>query len=536
MQTFPLGWFAASLLIAVVVAFLVRQRGWSMALPLLGVGAVVGYLPIGPSAPPEPELVMALILAPLVFGEGLGSSYLDLRRVQRPVLWLAIGLVIATTAVVGLVIGFTSPVPWALAFALGAILAPTDAVAVGAVARKSNLPHRLVSILEGESLVNDGTGLTVLKVATAAAVMGSLTLLGVTEVLATSVLGGLAVGLAGGWLLSRIIRWSRDTVAANALVLIAPFGLYALAEQVHGSGILAVVVAALLTAHSSASDVRLTGRVQTASVWRQVTFILQALAFFLVGMEIVGTARDLDWPEFWLACALVPICVIAMIVTRMIFVSIMVWVGRRRSNIKDVQDSAQSGRLAILLGWSGARGPVSGLAAVSLPLVVDGGAPLPYREVIIATAFGVIAVTMLLAQTMGPLARLLRVTDRNQAELIGSVDTSLAYAALQRLSQAEEQAGDEGAPIPRSVVSTLRQQYEDRIESQGRGSNAQPTAQAQLELQRSLVRAEQEELLRLRDAEGLPDAVFRPIQHALDLRLQSLREVSQMRNQGTEVG
>ncbi|MFM8352088.1 MAG: cation:proton antiporter, partial [Actinomycetales bacterium] len=92
---------------------------------------------------------------------------------------------------------------------------------------------------------------------------------------------------------------------------------YALAEQIHGSGILAVVVAALMTAHSSASDVRLTGQVQTASVWRQVTFILQALAFFLVGMEIVGTARDLDWPEFWLACALVPICVVAMIVTRM---------------------------------------------------------------------------------------------------------------------------------------------------------------------------------------------------------------------------
>ena len=528
MQSFPLGWFAASLLIAVVVAFLVRQRGWSMALPLLVVGAVVGYLPIGPSAPPEPEIVLALILAPLVFGEGLGSSYLDLRRVQRPVLWLAIGLVIATTAVVGLVIGLTSPIPWALAFALGAILAPTDAVAVGAVARKSNLPHRLVSILEGESLVNDGTGLTVLRVATAAAVMGSLTLLGVTEVLATSVLGGLAVGLAGGWLLSRIIRWSRDTVAANALVLIAPFGLYALAEQIHGSGILAVVVAALMTAHSSASDVRLTGRVQTASVWRQVTFILQALAFFLVGMEIVGTARALDWPEFWLACALVPICVAAMIVTRMAFVSMMVWFGHRGGKHSD---SSTSGRLAILLGWSGARGPVSGLAAVSLPLVVDSGAALPYREVLIATAFGVIAVTMLLAQTMGPLARLLRVNATDQQELVTSVDSALAYAALQRLSQAEEQAGDEGTPIPRGIVATLRQQYEDRIGSSTSEATSEPTAQIQVQLQRSLVRAEQEELIRLRDAEGLPDAVFRPIQHALDLRLQSLGEVSKIRTQ-----
>ncbi|MFM8352089.1 MAG: hypothetical protein ACKN9D_13615 [Actinomycetales bacterium] len=168
---------------------------------------------------------------------------------------------------------------------------------------------------------------------------------------------------------------------------------------------------------------------------------------------------------------------------------------------------------------------------MSLPLVVDGGAELPYREVLIATAFGVIAVTMLLAQTMGPLARLLRVNAANQQELITSVDSALAYAALQRLSQAEEQAGDEGTPIPRSIVAALRQQYEDRIEIPSTEATVEPTAQVQLHLQRSLVRAEQEELIRLRDAEGLPDAVFRPIQHALDLRLQSLREVSNMRRQ-----
>lgn len=533
MQTLSLAWFAASVLIAVVVAFLVRQRGWSMALPLMLVGAVVGLLPIGPSAPPEPEVVLILILAPLVFGEALGSSYLDLRRVQRPVLWLAVGLVIATTVVVGLVIGFTSPIPWALAFALGAILAPTDAVAVGAVARKANLPHRLVSILEGESLVNDGTGLTVLRVAIAAAVMGTLTLTGVAGVLLSAVLGGLAVGFAGGWLLSQIVRRSRDTVAANSLVLIAPFGLYAVTEKIHGSGILAVVVAALVTAHSSASDVRLTGRVQAATVWRQVTFILQALAFFLVGMEIVGTARDLDWPEFWLACALVPICVAAMIVTRMVFVATMVWAGRRSGR---QTATSQPVRFAVLLGWSGARGPVSGLAAVSLPFVIESGAPLPYREVIVATAFGVIGLTMVLAQTMGPLARLLRITSDDPQPLLAEVDSALAYAALQRLSQAEEQASDEGEALPRELVTALRSQYEERLGHHLATDTMTASSETQLQLRRTLVRAEQEELIRLRDTEGLPDAIFRPVQHALDLRLQALSEQSAIGGQAPEQG
>ena len=260
--------------IAVGVAVLMRRIGWGIAIPLIAVGAVVGEIPIGPTAPPDPGFVLVVILAPLVFGEALGSSYLDLRRVSRPVLALAIGLVIATTVVIGSVAFLLVAMPLAMALALGAVLAPTDAVAVSTVARRAGLPRRLVSILEGESLVNDGTGLTALKVALVAAAAGSVTLLEVTGFFIVAVTVGVVVGAIGGWLFALVLRRSNDLVPANALVLVAPFLLYAVAEEFEGSGILAVVVAGLVIAHVQNSDPGHTGRVQSVTVWRHITFLL----------------------------------------------------------------------------------------------------------------------------------------------------------------------------------------------------------------------------------------------------------------------
>ena len=151
---------AISGVVAVVIAAFLRQRGWSMSLPLIGAGFLLGIAPFGPNEVPDPEIILVAVLAPLVFGEALGSSYLDLRKVARPVFVLAIGLVIFSTFAVGFVGYWVAALPIAVAMALGAVLAPTDAVSVGTIAKRASLPRRLVSILEGESLVNDGTGLT----------------------------------------------------------------------------------------------------------------------------------------------------------------------------------------------------------------------------------------------------------------------------------------------------------------------------------------------------------------------------------------
>ncbi len=207
--------FAVAGVISLSLAVFFRQRGWGIALPLIFVGAIVGFLPIGPTAPPDPEVVLILILAPLVFGEALGSSYLDLRKVSRPVLALAVGLVLTTTFVVGGLVTLVVAMPLAIALALGAILAPTDAVAVSTIAKRASIPRRLVSILEGESLVNDGTGLTALRVAVIAAVAGSVTLIEAAGLFFVAVGVGVVVGALAGILMSWVLRRIRDLVAAN---------------------------------------------------------------------------------------------------------------------------------------------------------------------------------------------------------------------------------------------------------------------------------------------------------------------------------
>lgn len=515
---------AASAAIAVGLAVVLRRIGWGIAIPLIAAGALTAWLPVGPSAPPDPEVVLVAILAPLVFGEALGSSYLDLRRVSRPVLALAVGLVVATTLVIGSVGFLLVAMPLAMALALGAVLAPTDAVSVSTVARRAGLPRRLVSILEGESLVNDGTGLTALRVALVAAAAGSITLLEVTGVFVVAVVAGVAVGALGGWLLSWVLRRSNDLVAANALVLVAPFLLYALAEAMEGSGILAVVVAGLVIAHVQNSDPGHSGRVQSVIVWRHITFVLQAVAFFLVGLELPEVLRRLTPTELESVLVLVPTVVVALIVTRIVFVYAMIGIGR----------SARAGmatgsllKSAAIIAWAGARGPVSGLAAFSIPVAFAPGDLVPFRDVILATTFCVVVVTLLLSLTLAPLSRVLGIPQDDDAEVLQRIDALLARAAVERLNDLEAEAEQRGAPIAPDVSDRLRADVENRLRRSVNRRDSTRTEELSttqlLSTAREMVRAEQEELIRLRDEEGMPDAIVRPLLRDLDLRAQALR-------------
>jgi Na+/H+ antiporter len=515
---------AASAAIAVAIAAFARQRGWGIALPLVVAGIIVGLAPIGPTAPPAPEIILIAVLAPLVFGEAMGSSYLDLRKVSRPVIALAVGLVIASTLVVGYVTMLVVAMPAAMAFALGAVLSPTDAVAVSAIARRAGLPRRTVSILEGESLVNDGTGLTALKVALAAAAAGSVTLLEVGGIFIVAVAAGVAVGALGGWLLSQVLIRSRDLVASNALVLIAPFVIYFIAEELKGSGILAIVVAALVIAHSQNSDPGHTGRVQSTIVWRHITFVLQALAFFLVGIELPDLLLGLDDSSRRVLIVLVAVVTLAMIVTRTVFVFGMVGIAR---GLRQSAPLRQVLRGAAIVSWAGARGPVSGLAAFSIPVALASGAEVPYRELILATTFCVIVITLLLSMTLAPLARLLTVHSDDDEEALRRVDAMLARAALERLNDVEIEAEEAGRPIAPEVSERLRGDAERRLQTAAHPDTVTRTQEIEvrqmLATARAMVRAEQEELIRLRDEEGLPDAIARPLLRELDLRHQALR-------------
>jgi len=511
--------FGGIAVIAVVIAAIARNRGINPSLPLLGAGLLVGVLPIGPSAPADPEFVLVVVLAPLVFGEALSSSIIDLRRVSRPVMALAIGLVIFGAFAVGIVAAAILPdTPLTVALCLGAILGPTDAVAVAATARAVSLPRRLVDILEGESLVNDGTALTLLRVCAVAAAAGSVTAGDVTVILLQSVLGGVLVGAAGGLVLAQVIRRSRDTTVANGLILIAPFPLYAVAEHFDGSGILAVVIAALIIAHATSSVANYTGRLQATLMWRAIIFILQAVAFFLVGIDVPEALRSLSSSERTLLLVAVPVVLLTLIAARFLFVFAMAAIARTRMTHP---------RSWIVVAWAGTRGPISALAAFTLPLTTDAGAPFPQRDLIISITFCVVVLSLLLAPTMGPLARRLRLSADDDTETVKRVQVALARASLERLDEIGETAERADSPIPEEALDRLRDGVERRIELLKREHDGHDddvaTPSLVRDLRISMVEAEQEELLRMRDEEGLPDALMRVFQKELDVRARAVK-------------
>lgn len=535
---------AISGVLAVVLAALLRQLGWSMSLPLVAAGALLGVAPFGPDSIPDPEIVLVAILAPLVFGEALGSSYLDLRKVARPVLILAIGLVIVTTLTVGAVGFFIAALPLAVAFALGAVLAPTDAVSVSNAAKRASLPRRLVAILEGESLVNDGTGLTALRVAVTAAVAGSVTLGQVGIDFSLAVVSGILVGLGSGLAMSWLLRHSNDLIPANALVIVAPFLIYIGAEQIDGSGILAIVVAGLFVAHRQHAEPGAADRIQSAIVWRHLTFILQAMAFFLIGLEIPSVLGRLQPSEIRTVIVLVVAVVLTLVITRALFVFAMVGITRIATSKRPhrVENSSLI-RESTIVSWAGARGPISGLAAFSIPLVTVTGAPFPGRDLVMATSFIVIVITLILAESLGPLARRLRIPPDDDRVEIARVQAALARAALIRLDNALEDLAAKGTPLASESSDSLRRSVEVRLQrsektlltqssdtqsSDTRSGDTETPMTQEIQMNQlvdvaiSMVHAEQEELIRLRDSDGLPDSIAREILHELDVRENAL--------------
>ena len=312
-------------------------------------------------------------------------------------------------------------------------------------------------------------------------------------------------------------------MAVNSFVVVIPFVLYVAAEEIRGSGILAVVVSALVIAHAQNAVAAHTGRVQSVTLWKHVTFILQSLAYFLVGLELSSVVGNLMAANTSKVFLLVPAIVVALIATRFIFVFAMVALGRAATQLPNRQ---ALWRGAVVASWAGSRGPVSALAAFSVPLVYETGQAVPYRDVILATTFCVIVVSVVLSMTIAPLARALKVSSEDEVEATRRVEAMLARAALDRLSDIEMTLEAAGTPMPMSISNHLREVAERRlIEDQSDDDELARGTEGQLLVQtaRAMVRAEQEEVLRMRSEDGLPDALARKILRTLDLRDAALR-------------
>ena len=494
-------------------------------------GLAVAALPGEAALHLDPEVVLVLVLPPLLYSAALESSLLAFRANLRPIVLLSVGLVIFTAAVVGTVAHLVVPdLPWAAALALGAIVAPPDAVAAIAIGRRVGMPSRLQTVIEGEGLINDATALVLYQVAVAAAVSGSFSPTKASGLLALSAVGGLVVGLAVAAVVAQVRRRLDEPLVENALSLATPFLAYLPAEQLHSSGVLAVVVCGLVLGHASPTLLSSRSRLQTGPVWRVVVFLLEGGVFLLIGLQIPEILRGLGDRRpgelaLWSLAVL-----LAVLLSRPLYIFPSTLLPRALSLRLRDSDPTPPWQVTAALSWAGMRGVVSLAAAFALPLTTADGRPFPQRDLLLFLVFVVILGTLVLqGLTFGAVLRALGVRPDRESVLLAQAAAQQAAqrAAVQRLDQAVEQD-----PAARDVADQLRRMAQTRsnarwerlgelAEHPSAGSD-RTTSAIWRRLRAVMLEAERAELLRLRDEGRLPDEAMRELQRELDLEEAAL--------------
>lgn len=501
-------------LLAAVAALALLARRWQVPYPILLVigGLVLALIPGLPRVRLNPELVFVFFLPPLLYPAALFTSWRDFRANLGSISLLAIGLVLFTTVVIAWVAHALTGMPWAAGFVLGAIVSPPDAVAATAIAHRLRLPQRIVTILEGESLVNDATALVIYRFAVAAVLSGSFSLSGAAARFVVAGVGGVLLGLLIGFAISKVHAHLDDPPVQVTISLLTPFAAYLPADRMGLSGVLAVVTAGLYLGWRAPEIVTARMRLQSFPVWGMVVFLLNGLIFILIGLqlpEVIGNlAGRSKWELAWHALAISA----AVIVVR------MVWVFSSASLPgAPVRQVCSDWRQAGIIAWTGMRGVVSLAAAMALPLRLPDGSPFPGRDLILFLTFSVILTTLVLQGLSLPrIIRWLNVVDDGASEREERQARLKANeAALARLS---ELAGSTGG----RALERLRAEYEDRIrqlqvfgaESESAKGNV-PTDGYE-SLLREALKTERQIILRLRNERVINDAVLRRIQRDLD--------------------
>ncbi|NUR90038.1 MAG: Na+/H+ antiporter [Nonomuraea sp.] len=508
-----------------------RRRGGPAPLLLVGAGLVVSLLlelatglgaPAVLNVPLEPELVLFVFLPPLLYSAALDSSYQRLRDVKRAVGMLSIGLVIFTTIVVGLVVHLLLPdLSLALAFALGAIIAPPDAVAAVAVGRRLGLPRRSLTILVGESLFNDATALTLYRVAIGAATGQAVVTLGegVLEFLYSAAAGvaiGLALAFVFGWILERV----KDSLVENTIMLLLPFGVYLAAESAHASGVIAVVIVGLYLGNRMYR----TGfgtRLVSDAVWRVTDFFLESIVFALIGLQLMTVINGIADRSAWQVAGVAAVVFLVTVAARFVWVFTVTYVLRVFRGLPFKPQPRQT----VILGWAGMRGVVSLAAAFSIP---DTGLPPGQREMVLFLTFTTVIATLLVQGLSFPwLIRKLKVTSEQERYEDNLAEASAQQAALtaglEVLERMTARAGGEPDEIQKQVIDQLKEKTWRRSltawERLGGGTGqdgAETPSALYRRLRREMMQAERDVFVRLRDERRLDDEVLRHVMASLD--------------------
>jgi monovalent cation/hydrogen antiporter len=509
-------------LLCAVAAMLAAAPTLRIPYPILLVmgGLAIGVIPGMPNIKLDPELIFFGLLPPLLYSAAFFTSLRDLRASVQPIGLLAIGLVVVTTVGVAIVAHeVVDGLPWASAFVLGAIVSPTDPLAATAIARRFGIPRKLVTIIEGESLVNDGSGLVLYRVAVAAVMTGSFSALYTGGLFLVVASGGIAVGLVVGWIVRQVRRRLDNPPAEITISLLTGYFAFIPAELLGLSAVLAAVSAGIYLGWHTPELTTPQVRLQGVAVWEIVQYSVNALLFVLVGLQlpvVIDALGDIPGAELLGYAALVSVTVI---ISRFVWVFAVLhaprWIARRMS----------SWRGAVFLSWAGMRGALSLAAALALPLETDDGAPFPGRDLILFLTFSVIVVTLVgQGLTLPFLIRMLGLEDDGiEAREEAKARIRAAEAAIARLDELEQEewVREDTARRMRGLYGFRTDRFRARLEDLDDGA-LETQSQEYQRLRRELLDAEREAILVLRRAGAISNDVWSRVARDLDLEDQRL--------------
>jgi CPA1 family monovalent cation:H+ antiporter len=488
-------------------------------------GIVLALIPELPAIHLEPKLVFDLFLPPLIYPAAVFTSWRDFRTNLRPILLLAIGLVLLTMAAIAYLFHCLVGLPLAVGFVFGAIISPPDAVAALAVTRHLRVPRKIIVILEGESLVNDATSFISFKFAVAAVMTGTFSMGQASLQFLFVATGGIAVGLAIGWLATQVQKRLDDPPVQTMFSLLTPYVAYFSGEKLHVSGILAVVITGMYYGWRAPHILSGRMRLQALPVWEMAIFVLNGVLFMLIGLQLPQVIHALEPSSEIRVVKLAILIISGIVLVRFVWLFGSTYLPRLLSRTFRHENPAPWQHTA-LIAWTGMRGADSLAAALSIPFALPSGQSFPGRDLILFLTFCVIFGTLVLqGLTLSPLIRWLRVVDDHvteKEELLARLRANEAALAGLEKSSSLNHARPE-------VVDRLRSEYRDRIRQLQNKSPQEETVGPLFssdfeELAREALQTERETVIRLRNDEAISDQALRRIQRDIDLAEARLQQ------------
>ncbi|WP_134740146.1 Na+/H+ antiporter [Nocardioides sp. 503] len=523
-----IAFFLVALAVAVLAVTALAERvDLPPPLVLIAVGVAASYFPGMPEVHLEAEVVLLGLLPPLLYATAIQTSLVDFNANRRTIFLLSVGLVVFTTAGVGALVHALVPgIGWAAAFAIGAVVAPPDAVAATAIARRIGLPRRIVTILEGESLLNDATALVALRTAIAAGGAG-ITAMEVAEDFVVAAGGGVAIGVGFFLLVAMLRKRITDPLMDTAISLVVPFAAFVIAERVHASGVIAVVIAGLLLGHKAPIVQTAQSRIAERVNWRTIAFLLENAVFLLIGLQAKWLFQDVERSELS-SGRIVTVCaatLVGVIALRMVWVFVTRYL-LVRPGPDPVTGKVPPWSFTLVLGWAGMRGVVTLAAAFLIPDETE------HREVLLLIAFTVVAGTLFIqGLTLPWLARRLEVPAPDPMDDALARATLLQQASKSGFAKLQELEYDD----PHGVVDLIGQRIDQRNfaawERLGTTVDEESPSDLYARIRLDMIEAERRRILEIRSSGTVASEVVADVLAMLDVEESMLDNATQQRQE-----